>query len=171
MALLVSVGAASFSTKDTQCSSLVVRTDKDAYTTGQVVNVSVDYVHLLPGCFEFMIAHDYVIKVEILNSSNMTEYSHSNATAGNLVMHLSWKAAQEGEYTVKASSWLRLAGDESTVKQLEDSVVIRVQDPTEGTTVLAPEFDLATVGALTIVAVTLVLALTRHGRRNEGSIK
>jgi hypothetical protein len=104
MALVVSVGG-SFSTRDKQCSSLVVRTDKDAYTTGETVNISVDYVPLLPGCFEFMIAHDYVIKVEILNSLNMTEYSYSNATLGNLVMHLSWKPAGEGEYTVKASSW------------------------------------------------------------------
>jgi len=164
MALAVSVGAASFSTTDTQCSSLVVRTDKQAYTTGETVNVSIDYVHLLPGCFEIMIAHDYVIKVEIMNSQNTTEYSYSNATAGNLVMHLPWKPAEKGDYTVEASSWMRLAGNESMVKHLEDSIAIRVQDPPAGATLLT-EFDSTTVGALAIFAVTIVLTLMRHGRR------
>lgn len=136
------------------CSSLVIQTDKDTYLTGESVSITVTFVHLMPGCFEFMIAHDYVIMLTVMNSAKGQVYSYSNATVGNLTIHEVWNPPDIGNYTIVASSWLRLAGNESMVKQLEVSKAILVQAAPSPHELSEP--GIASLGAVAIVLVLLI---------------
>jgi hypothetical protein len=144
------------------CSSLVVKTDRADYDIGEAVNITVTFVSLLPGCVEPMIAHDYVVKVDVLNVLNQTVFSSSNVTARALVISEVWTPEAAGEYTIVASAYFRLLGDESMVKTLESSATIRVHDIARQ----IPEFGLVTVGVLGI-GVAAALSLLVLGRRKR----
>jgi len=119
----------SVSVNDHPCSSLAVQSDKDTYRIGESVNVTVSYAPVLPGCVEFMIAHDYVITIQILNGSNSVEYSSNHTTTGALTIHDQWTPLATGDFTINATSWFRLLGGDSMMKQMEASKLIHVQAP------------------------------------------
>ena len=123
--------AASSSVSDLACSSLVLETDKDSYLVGESVNITVHFSPILPGCLEPMIAHDYVLTIQILNDAHNVVYSSSNATPVGIVFHESWIPVARGEYTLNATSWWRLMGDDLMMKQLETLRIIHVQGPNQ----------------------------------------
>jgi hypothetical protein len=143
------------------CSSLVVRTDRGNYDIGEVVNITVTFVSLLPGCVEPMIAHDYVVKIDVLNVSNQTVFSSSNVTARALMISEVWTPESAGEYTIIASAYFRLLGDESMAKMLESSATICVHDIAQQ----IPEFGLLTVGVLGIGVAALSLLIRERRKR------
>ena len=147
-----------------QCSLLVLRSDKDAYSVGESVNITVSYSPVLLGCVESMIAHDYVIKIQILNSRGNEEYSSTHVTTGNLTTHETWVPAKEDNYTILASSWLRLAGGQSMVKELEASKMIQVEGASESLT--PPSIGL---GVIVILVVTMSYFLFRHASSKRQS--
>jgi len=111
------------------CSSLVVQTDSGDYAIGAPVKITVAFLSLLPGCMEPMIAHDYVVQIEVLSASNRTVYTSSHVTARALMISETWMPATAGVYTINASAYFRLLGDESIMtKTLESSATIRVHD-------------------------------------------
>lgn len=147
---------------DRACSSLVVKSDKDTYTIGESVGITVTFLPLLPGCVEPMIAHDYVIQIQVLNASNQTAYTSTNVTSGPLTIHEAWTPTATGGYTIIASAFFRLLGDESMVKSLEASTTINVHDPTQPT----PGFEFVAIGVVGLAAVTLTLFFLK---RRKGS--
>jgi len=144
------------------CSSLVVRTDKQDYDVGEAVNITVTFVSLLPGCVEPMIAHDYLVTIDVLTPSNQTVFSSSNATARELMVSELWMPATAGEYTVVASAYFRPLGDESIMsKTIESSTKIHVLNVTQQ----IPEFGLVATGMFGIGVVALSLMLLRRRQR------
>jgi hypothetical protein len=156
--------AAAASVDDHPCSSLVVKTDRWDYDIGEGVNITVTFVSLLPGCVEPMIAHDYVVKIDVLNVSNQTVLSSSNVTARALMISEVWTPERAGEYTIIASAYFRLLGDESMVKMLESSATIRAHDIAQQ----IPEFGSLTVDVLGIIGVA-ALSLLIRGRRKRST--
>ena len=147
------------------CSSLVVRTDKQDYSVGEAVNITVTFVSLLPGCVEPMIAHDYLVTIDVLTPSNQTVFSSSNATARELMVSELWMPATAGEYTVVASAYFRPLGDESIMsKTIESSTKIHVLNVTQQ----IPEFGLVATGVFGIGVVALSLMLLRRRQRFTG---
>ena len=142
------------------CSSLAVKTDRGDYKIGEAVDITVTFVSLLPGCVEPMIAHDYVVEIDVLNVSNQTVFSSSNVTARALMISEVWTPATAGEYTIIASAYFRLLGDESMAEMLESSATIRVHDIAQQ----VPEFALVTISVLGIGVATLSL-LVRARRK------
>ena len=144
------------------CSSLVVRTDKQDYSVGEAVNITVTFVSLLPGCVEPMIAHDYLVTIDVLTPTNQTVFSSSNATARELMVSELWMPATAGEYTVVASAYFRPLGDESIMsKTIESSTKIHVLNVTQQ----IPEFGLVATGVFGIGVVALSLMLLRRRQR------
>jgi len=156
--------AGSVSVNDRACGSLVIQPDRGTYTLGESVNITVNFAPLLPGCAELMIAHDYVIKIQILNSSNNEQYSSTHVTTGPLTIHEVWTPVEKGNYTIKASSWLRLAGGNSLVKGLEASRTILVQDPGQS---MMPETIPIALGVIGVLAVTLAYLFFKHVTRKR----
>jgi hypothetical protein len=76
---------------------------------GERVKITVTYIPLLPGCVGVMIAHDYVVKIEILNEADQETFASTNSTVGSLMVHGNSIPAETENYTIEASSWLRLA--------------------------------------------------------------
>jgi len=146
------------------CSSLVVQTDKRDYAIGEPVNITVSFVSLLPGCMQPMIAHDYVIQIQVLNASNQTAYSSTNVTAGALRVSEIWAPTSAGGYTIIASAFFRLLGDDIMIRTLVASTKIDVHDLAQQT----PEFKPVAIAIVVIAAATLSLFLLK--RRKTSSV-
>jgi len=115
------------------CSSLTVQTDKDSYMVSDPVVITINFVALLPGCVEPMIAHDYVIMIQVFNSKNYVVGSFNRTTSGTIIITESWTAIASGDYSVNATAWFRLAGDDLMTKTLQTSKQIHVQDSAQST--------------------------------------
>ena len=147
------------------CSSLVVRTDKGDYAVGEPVTITVTFHPLLPGCAMPMIAHDYVVQIDVLNVSNQTLYSVSNLTGATLMVSETWIPTTAGEYTITASAYFRLLGEEFMTKMLEASTTIRTYAAMQ-----MPEFGLIAVGGLAFAVVALgLLFFGRAGRLRKAA--
>jgi hypothetical protein len=156
-------GAASISVQ--ACSSLVVQTDNGDYAIDEPVNITVTFLSLLPGCMEPMIAHDYIVQIQVLNASNQSTYSSTHVTAGALTVSEEWTPTTAGGYTIIASAFFRLLGDDVMMKTLEASTTIHVHDPAQPT----PGFEFIAVSIVGIAAVTLSLFFLK--RRKTSSRK
>ena len=124
------VGAAA---NDRACSSLTVQTDKDSYMVSDPVVITINFVALLPGCVEPMIAHDYVIMIQVFNSENHVAGSFNRTTSGTIIITESWTATASGDYSVNATTWFRLVGNDLMMKTLQASKQIHVQDSAQST--------------------------------------
>jgi hypothetical protein len=153
-------GAASI--KVQACSSLVVQTDKGDYAIGEPVNISVRFLSHLPGCMEPMVAHDYVIQIQVLNASNQTAYSSTYVTPSALTASEKWTSTTVGYYTIIASAFFRLAGDDVMMKTLEASTTIHVHDPSQPTA----GFEFVAIGVVGIAAIALSLFFLK-GRKTS----
>jgi hypothetical protein len=162
LALLSPVLAGTPNTANPSCSSLQVQTNGDEYSVGQLVNITVKFVHLLPGCAEFMIAHDYVVQTQILGNGGPV-FSRSNATASDATLQYNWVPTQEGNYTVNVIVWLRFAGSDLLTKQLEASKTIVVEDSTTG---LGEQYYIPVGLLLALLAVVAFMSRKRinHSR-------
>jgi hypothetical protein len=136
------------------CSSLIIQTGTDNYVIGEPVNITVIFAPLLPGCVEPMIAHEYVVQIQVLNASNQTLYSSTNVTAAALTIHKTWTPTTPGDYLIKASSWFSSLGNDFMTKQMETSTTIHVQDPVRYT---MPRLELGVIGLVAILAVGVAL--------------
>jgi hypothetical protein len=144
--------AVAFSAKGQACSSLAIQTDTGNYAVGGPVKITVTFAPLLPGCVEPMIAHDYVIQIQVLNSLNQTVYSSTNVTTGALTIHETWTPTTAGDYLIRASSWFRLLGNDFITKEMEASTTVHVNDPVQST---MPKLDLGAIGLGGTFAVIL----------------
>jgi hypothetical protein len=133
------------------CSSLVVQTDKQDYTIGEPVNITVNFLSHLAGCMIPMVARDYVVEIEVLDMSNQTLYSVSHSTVGTLMASDTWIPSMVGDYTITASAYFRFLGYQTGTKTNEVSTTIRVYDPAQQ----VPEFGLVAVGVIGVVVVAL----------------
>jgi hypothetical protein len=127
------------------------------------VNITVTFLPLLPGCMEPMIAHDYVILIQVLNASNQTAYTSTNVTSSPLTIHEAWTPTATGDYTIIASAFFRLQGNESMMKPLQASTTIRVHDATQPT----PRFEFVAIGVVGLAAVTLSLFFLKHRKTSS----
>jgi hypothetical protein len=142
------------------CRSLEVLTDKGAYAIGESVNLTIKYVHLLPGCAEAGVVHDHLIRVEILDKVGHVEYFSEHSTVGNLTTHETWIPTRMGNYTVEGTSWFRLSSG-SLVREMQASKTILVGDSTSVPELPAPALGL--IAGLCALPVLRNLA-ARKGR-------
>ncbi len=157
----VLAGAASINVR--ACSSLIVQTDRDDYAVGERVNITVTFLPLLPGCMQPMIAHNYVIQIQVLNASNQTTYSSTHVTADALIVSEKWTPTTAGGYTIIASAFMRLLGNDAMTKTLGASTTIHVHDPAQPT----PGFELIVIGVVGIAAVALSLFFLKRRRTSS----
>ena len=158
---LTAAGASATSIRGAHaCSSLQISTDRDFYAVGQPVNITVHFLHLLPGCFEFMIAHDYLIRTQILDPARNQVFSESNVTGSDIVVHYSWTASQPENYTIDSLVWLRLAGNETNSKLVEATKPLIVQGQT--TLTVSEEISNAMGVGIGFLAVIVALAFARR---------
>ncbi|MBS7645124.1 hypothetical protein KEJ44_03665 [Candidatus Bathyarchaeota archaeon] len=87
------------------CRLIDVEVEKASYRLGEEVEVSVRFIHLLPGCVEIMVVHDHQVRLEILDSAGTRVESWTWNTEGDLYKRVGWKPSKEGVYLVRASSW------------------------------------------------------------------
>jgi len=144
----------------------VVQTDADSYAVGHPVSITVTFASLLSGCVEPMIAHDYVIEIQVLNSSNQTVYSSGNVTGGALTIHEIWTPTATGDYTIEASSWFRLLGNDFMIKQMEASTTVHVHDPVQST---MSRLKIWAIGLVGIFAATLGIMHLKRVRKKASS--
>jgi hypothetical protein len=154
---------ASAATKVQACSSLVVRTDKGDYGIGEPVNITVTFLSWLPGCMVPQVAHDYVIQIQVVNTSNQTVYSSTHVAAGALTVSEEWRPTALGGYTIIASAFFRLLGDDVMMKTLEASTTIHVHDPVQS----IAEFQFVAIGAVGIAAVALSLFFLKRRKASS----
>jgi len=147
------------------CSSLTVQTDRGSYVVGDSVEITINFTPLLPGCVGVMIAHDYVVKTQILNDANQTVSAWSNETVGPLTVHKIWTPVVKGNYTIQASAWFRLSGDEAMTQQLQTATTIHVQDA--ATSSMSELTSAGFVAALILGATFLLLAAKHVTRRKD----
>lgn len=145
------------------CSSLVVQTDKGDYAIGESVNITVTFLSLLPGCMESMIAHDYVLQIQVLNASNQTAYSFTHVTAGALIVSEEWTPTTAGGYSIIATAYFRLLGEDVMMKALGASTTIQVHDPTQPTT----GFEFVAIGIVVIAAAALSLSFLKRRKTSS----
>jgi len=145
------------------CSSLIVQTDKNDYAVGEPVNITVTFLSLLPGCMEPMIAHNYVIQIQVLNASNQTAYSSTRVTAGALIVSEKWTPTIVGDYTIIASAFFRLLGNDVMTKTLGASTTINVHDPAQPT----PGYELIAIGVIVIAAAALSLLFLKRRKTSN----
>ena len=132
------------------CSSLTVQSDKDTYTLGQPVIIAVTFHVTLPSCMQPMFAHGYLLTIQVFNAANSEVYSWNHTAPGSVNITESWTPTTIGDYSINATSWLTLPGNDLVTKGLEASKLIQVQDSTQSTT----QVWLA-AGVITVLAVTL----------------
>jgi len=143
------------------CSSLTVQSDRDTYTTGDPVAITVSFHALLPGCMQPMFVHGYVLTIQIFNATNGEVYSWNHTIPGSVTINESWTATTAGAYSINATTWLTIPGNDLMTKGLEANKVIQVQDPQQLTAIEL------TLGALATLAVAGGYLILRRSRKNS----
>lgn len=103
------------------CRSIKVGTDKTQYCIGETVKIALDFIHLMPGCFEIEVLHFHKIRLKVFDSSGGLIQSWQWNVNDDLHKTIKWKPVKEGEYIIMASSWW---DDEK--QEVEDQSVITV---------------------------------------------
>ena len=141
------------------CSSLAVQSDKDAYTLGQVVIIAVTFRATLPSCAEPMLVQGYLLTIQVFNATNNEVYSWSHTTPASVNITESWTPTSVGDYSINATSWVTVLGNEVMMKGLEASKLIRVQD-----TIQSAATESLTLAAIAIISVAAGYLTLRHKR-------
>jgi hypothetical protein len=92
-------------TRPSPCRSIRVSADKAQYDLGEIVRLTVDFAHLLPGCFEVEVLHSHHIRLEVFDSSGSPIQSWRWMKDSDLNQEVMWKPEQPGLYTIRVSSW------------------------------------------------------------------
>ena len=87
------------------CRTIYVGTDVNSCQVGETLTISVDFIHLLPGCVEIMIVHLHDVRLEILDSNGARIKVWQWSTNGDLHQVVLWRPQIEDNYALKASSW------------------------------------------------------------------
>jgi len=104
------------------CRSIKVWTDKTQYDLGEVVSMTIDFTHLLPGCFEIETLHFHEILLEIYNSNNELTKSWRWSVEDDFKKTIKWRPPEASEYTLVASSWC------NDMLEVEDQYFITVSE-------------------------------------------
>jgi len=109
-----------------QCRSIKIATDKNQYKLGEKINITVNFTHLMPGCFEIQILHFHLVNLEIYDSADRLIQSWSWNVNNDIYRVVSWKPEEAGNYTIKAASFWN--GEKLEV---EDKLTINVSNLTK----------------------------------------
>jgi hypothetical protein len=101
------------------CRSIKVDTDKTQYDVGETVKITLDFVHLMPGCFEIEVLHFHKIRLKVIDSSGGLIQSWQWNVNDDLHKTIKWKPVEKGEYIIMVSSWWddekQEVGDQSVI--------------------------------------------------------
>jgi hypothetical protein len=142
------------------CSSLAVQSDKDTYTLGQPVIIAVIFHATVPSCAEPMFVHGYLLTIQVFNAMNGEVYSWNHTVPASVNITESWTPTAVGDYSINATSWITIPGNEVMMKGLEASKLIQVQD-----TEHSAATESFTLAAIAIVAAAAGYLTLRHKRR------
>ncbi|HDD42467.1 MAG TPA: DUF2330 domain-containing protein, partial [Nitrososphaeria archaeon] len=91
--------------QDKGCRLIEVEVEKGVYGVGEPVRIRVNFIHLLPGCFEVMVLHHHEIRLEVISEDGALLREWRWKTSGDLSRTVSWTPEEEGSYRIIASSW------------------------------------------------------------------
>ncbi|MEM2882205.1 MAG: DUF2330 domain-containing protein [Candidatus Bathyarchaeia archaeon] len=141
----------------TQCRSIRVSPNKALYGLGEAVEITVDYVHLLPGCLEVQALHFHRIRLEILDSTGGIVRSWHWDTNGDLRKAVVWDPDKIGPYSARASSWWN-----GETMEVEDSARFAVEEARPPTRIRFPWPFVAAGLAASCAAIGALYALLRR---------
>ena len=141
------------------CRSLNVSTDKETYAIGENVAITVEYVHLLPGCVEVQVLHDHLISIEIIDQAGEIRYFKEHVTKSNLTICETWNVLRTGDYSINVTSWFRLSPT-NLLKECEASRRINVKEFAS-----IPEFADAAWGLIMAFLISLTVVAVRMVKR------
>jgi hypothetical protein len=104
------------------CRSIEVWTDKSQYELGEAVTMTIEFTHLLPGCYEIETIHYHEIRLEVYNHNNRLVKSWQWSVEDDFQKSIKWKPSEACEYTLAASSWC------NGMLEVEDQCVITVSE-------------------------------------------
>ncbi|MCW4033105.1 MAG: DUF2330 domain-containing protein [Candidatus Bathyarchaeota archaeon] len=104
------------------CRSIEVWTDKTQYDLGEAVAMTIDFTHLLPGCFEIETLHYHEIHLEIYDYNDQLVRSWQWSVGDDFRKTIKWRPPETSEYTLVASSWC------NDMLEVEDQYFITVSD-------------------------------------------
>ncbi|MEM2122416.1 MAG: DUF2330 domain-containing protein [Candidatus Bathyarchaeia archaeon] len=87
------------------CRLIDVDVEGASYRLGEEVEISVRFIHLLPGCMEIMVVHHHQVRLEVFDPAGIRMEAWTWNTEGDLYERASWRPSREGVYLVRASSW------------------------------------------------------------------
>jgi hypothetical protein len=105
------------------------------------------------------VAWEVVATNQVFNATNSEVYSWDHTVPASVNITESWTPTAVGDYSINATSWLTIPGNEVMMKGLEASKLIHVQD-TEQSAATGP----FTLVAIAIVAVAAGYLTLRHKR-------
>jgi len=164
MVLFVSTVSAAMQPTAQACSSLTVQSDKDTYTLGQPVIIAVTFHATLPSCVAPMFVHGYVLTIQVFNAANDEVYSWNHTVPGFVNVTESWTPTSVGDYSINATSYLTIPGNDLMTRGLQAYKVIHVQDPERSMTIEA-----LTLSVIAIVAVAAGYFVFRRKNRTSKS--
>jgi len=141
------------------CRSLKVSTDNETYAIGENVAITVEYVHLLPGCVEVQVLHDHLIRIEIIDQAGEIQYFKEHVTKGDLTIQETWNVPKIGDYSIKVTSWFRLSPT-NLLKECEASKRINVKEFAS-----IPEFANTVWGLMIAFLILLSIVAIRMVKR------
>jgi len=134
-----------------RCRMIKVSVDKPQLTLGESVKITVEFIHLLPGCYEIQVLHFHQIRLEAVNSLGVTVESWRWETNMNLQKTFVWKPDKADNYTIKASSWWN-----GEILEVENSVSVKVIEKTSIIPLTSTELQWLHIGAgLAILCILL----------------
>ena len=150
--------------QDKRCRLIEVEVEKGVYEVGEPVRIRVNFIHLLPGCFEVMVLHHHEIRLEVIGEGGVLREWRWK-TAGDFSRTVSWTPEEEGSYRIRASSWFN---GRILEVQAEKIIIVRGRGLDEhgdaATSLILP--SLAFGGAFTALGVAIGwLAASKLGRR------
>ena len=89
---------------DKSCRLIGVEVEKGVYKVGEPVRIRVNFIHLLPGCFEVMMLHHHEIRLEVIGEDGVLREWRWKTT-GDFSKTVSWTPEKAGSYKIRASSW------------------------------------------------------------------
>jgi hypothetical protein len=104
------------------CRSIEVWTGKTQYNLGETISVTIDFSHLLPGCFEIETLHYHEIRLEIYDYNNQLVRSWQWSVEDDFRKTIKWRPPETSEYTLVASSWC------NDILEVEDQYFIAVSE-------------------------------------------
>jgi len=87
------------------CRLIEVEVKKGIYGVGEPVRIRVNFIHLLPGCFEVMMLHHHEIRLEVIGEDGALLREWRWKTSGDFSKTVSWTPETAGSYRIRASSW------------------------------------------------------------------